>query len=101
MSAAALRQPHRQPQHRVCRHKPQCPAATAGNANAARVVDARPEEGWYLLCNGIVHRVDAVADDRANDWTTDWADDRGGDQGGDRTGDRTGSARRVRPGDAG
>jgi Family of unknown function (DUF5999) len=101
MSAAALRQPHRQPQHRACRHKPQCPAATAGNANAARVVDARPEEGWYLLCNGIVRRVDGVADDWANDRANDRADDWVDDRGGDRTGDRTGPARRVRPGDAG
>lgn len=55
MSAAALSQPHRQPQRGACRHKPQCPAATAGDADFARVVDARPELGWFLLCNGIVH----------------------------------------------
>ena len=55
MSAAALSQPHRQPQRGACRHKPQCPAAEAGDADCARVVDARPEQGWFLLCNGIVH----------------------------------------------
>src|SRR5690348_14908976 len=38
----------------MCQHYPQCPAATAGDHTAARVVAAHPEQGWYLLCNGVV-----------------------------------------------
>ncbi|GAA4622306.1 hypothetical protein GCM10023196_013950 [Actinoallomurus vinaceus] len=37
-----------------CPHRPQCPAATARNRAAARVVALHPEQGWSLLCNGVV-----------------------------------------------
>jgi hypothetical protein len=37
-----------------CTHVPHCPAATAADREAAHVVAARPEQGWSLLCNGIV-----------------------------------------------
>jgi Family of unknown function (DUF5999) len=38
----------------VCRHRPRCPAATAPDRDAARTVAAHPEQGWSLLCNGVV-----------------------------------------------
>ena len=39
---------------RICRHLPRCPAATAPDRHAARTVAAHPEQGWSLLCNGVV-----------------------------------------------
>jgi len=38
----------------MCRHFPHCPDADAPNRDAARVVSAHPEQGWSLLCNGVV-----------------------------------------------
>jgi hypothetical protein len=38
----------------MCQHQPECPAAEAVCREAARVVAAHPEQGWSLLCNGIV-----------------------------------------------
>jgi Family of unknown function (DUF5999) len=38
----------------VCDHVPPCPAATAADRDAARTVAAHPEQGWSLLCNGVV-----------------------------------------------
>jgi len=38
----------------VCRHSPRCPAATAPDRDAAHTVAAHPEQGWSLLCNGVV-----------------------------------------------
>ncbi|GLY84498.1 DUF5999 family protein [Actinoallomurus iriomotensis] len=38
----------------MCQHRPPCPAATAADHTAARVVASHPEQGWYLLCNGVV-----------------------------------------------
>lgn len=37
-----------------CRHEPGCPAADAHDRDAARTVAHHPEQGWSLLCNGIV-----------------------------------------------
>jgi hypothetical protein len=37
-----------------CRHKPPCPPATAPDHTAARIVALHPEQGWSLLCNGVV-----------------------------------------------
>jgi Family of unknown function (DUF5999) len=37
-----------------CRHTPCCPGADASDRDAAHVVSARPEQGWSLLCNGVV-----------------------------------------------
>jgi hypothetical protein len=42
------------PAIRVCRHTPACPAADAADRDAAHVVSAHPEQGWSLLCNGVV-----------------------------------------------
>jgi len=38
----------------ACHHFPPCPAATAPGRDAARTVAAHPEQGWSLLCNGVV-----------------------------------------------
>ena len=38
----------------TCHHFPPCPAATAPGRDAARTVAAHPEQGWSLLCNGVV-----------------------------------------------
>jgi hypothetical protein len=37
-----------------CAHYPACPSASAADHDAARVVAAHPEQGWNLLCNGVV-----------------------------------------------
>ena len=37
-----------------CQHSPCCPGADAFDRDAAHVVSARPEQGWSLLCNGVV-----------------------------------------------
>jgi hypothetical protein len=39
---------------RPCRHTPACPTADAADRDAAHVVSAHPEQGWSLLCNGVV-----------------------------------------------
>lgn len=39
---------------RPCPHQPACPAADAVDRDAAHVIAAHPEQGWSLLCNGIV-----------------------------------------------
>ena len=38
----------------MCQHQPPCPPASASDRGAARVVASRPEQGWSLLCNGVV-----------------------------------------------
>jgi hypothetical protein len=38
----------------MCQHEPQCPAAEDPRGQRAEIVVAHPEQGWYLLCNGIV-----------------------------------------------
>jgi hypothetical protein len=38
----------------MCEHAPICPSADATDHDAARVVAAHPEQGWSLLCNGVV-----------------------------------------------
>jgi len=37
-----------------CPHRPRRPAATDSDRDAARTVAAHPEQGWSLLCNGVV-----------------------------------------------
>jgi hypothetical protein len=37
-----------------CQHVPRCPSWEAPDHAAARVVAAHPEQGWSLLCNGVV-----------------------------------------------
>ncbi|GLX93633.1 MULTISPECIES: DUF5999 family protein [Herbidospora] len=38
----------------MCPHEPGCPSAEAQDREAARTVAAHPEQGWSLLCNGVV-----------------------------------------------
>jgi hypothetical protein len=38
----------------MCQHQPSCPPANAPDRDAAHVVASHPEQGWSLLCNGIV-----------------------------------------------
>ena len=38
----------------MCQHSPACPAAHAADHDAARVLSTHPEQGWSLLCNGVV-----------------------------------------------
>jgi len=37
-----------------CPHQPHCPPADASDCEAAHVVASHPEQGWSLLCNGVV-----------------------------------------------
>lgn len=38
----------------MCQHLPQCPPAYAPDHDAAQIVAGHPEQGWYLLCNGVI-----------------------------------------------
>ncbi len=38
----------------MCEHTPSCPPVDAPDRDAARVISSHPEQGWSLLCNGIV-----------------------------------------------
>jgi hypothetical protein len=42
------------PARPACAHIPACPTADAADRDAAHVVSAHPEQGWSLLCNGVV-----------------------------------------------
>jgi hypothetical protein len=37
-----------------CVHIPRCPRAEDPDRDAAHVVASHPEQGWSLLCNGVV-----------------------------------------------
>ncbi|HEX6873886.1 MAG TPA: DUF5999 family protein [Micromonosporaceae bacterium] len=38
----------------MCEHQPPCPSADAMDRVAARAVACHPEQGWTLLCNGVI-----------------------------------------------
>ncbi|MEU8968969.1 DUF5999 family protein [Streptomyces monashensis] len=38
----------------MCQHDPRCPTAQAEDRDAARTETSRPEQGWTLLCNGVL-----------------------------------------------
>ena len=38
----------------MCQHQPPCPPADASDREAAHVMASHPEQGWSLLCNGVV-----------------------------------------------
>lgn len=38
----------------MCTHEPRCPSAGDIARTAARVIAGHPEQGWSLLCNGVV-----------------------------------------------
>ena len=49
------------PEDDMCQHQPRCPDALAPDRTAAHVTVSYPEQGWSLLCNGIVLFDDAGA----------------------------------------
>ena len=52
----------------MCLHKPLCPSATSPDHSAAHTLAAHPEQGWSLLCNGVIVFDDSgelLADGRA------------------------------------
>lgn len=38
----------------MCPHQPPCPTSDEPDRDAARTLAAHPEQGWSLLCNGVV-----------------------------------------------
>jgi hypothetical protein len=38
----------------MCPHRPPCPPADRPDRDAARTIAFRPEQGWSLLCNGVI-----------------------------------------------
>ncbi len=38
----------------MCQHQPSCPGANDIDHDAARVIACHPEQGWSLLCNGVI-----------------------------------------------
>jgi hypothetical protein len=38
----------------TCPHVPRCPSAGASDHAAARVRVSHPDQGWSVLCNGVV-----------------------------------------------
>jgi hypothetical protein len=38
----------------MCLHRPQCPSADSLDRDAAHALAAHPEQGWSLLCNGVI-----------------------------------------------
>jgi hypothetical protein len=38
----------------MCDHQPPCPPAEAVDRDAARVVTSHFDQGWSLLCNGVI-----------------------------------------------
>ena len=39
----------------MCTHSPQCPGADSVSRTLAAVVAEHHEQGWALLCNGVIH----------------------------------------------
>lgn len=37
-----------------CRHSPACPSAEASDREAAHTIANYPQQGWSLLCNGVL-----------------------------------------------
>jgi hypothetical protein len=38
----------------MCPHSPHCPDAADPGREAAKVISGHPEQGWSLLCNGLI-----------------------------------------------
>jgi hypothetical protein len=38
----------------MCEHQPLCPTAGSADRESARLVAHHPEQGWSLLCNGVL-----------------------------------------------
>jgi hypothetical protein len=39
---------------RACAHEPCCPPPDAADREAAQILVSHPEQGWSLLCNGVI-----------------------------------------------
>jgi hypothetical protein len=42
------------PPHHGCPHSPPCPTADSADRDAARVASQHWDQGWSLLCNGVI-----------------------------------------------
>ncbi|OKJ15670.1 DUF5999 family protein [Kitasatospora sp. CB01950] len=38
----------------MCQHRTDCPSAESSDREAAESVASHPEQGWSLLCNGVL-----------------------------------------------
>jgi Family of unknown function (DUF5999) len=38
----------------MCPHQPPCPPVDRSDRAAARIIAFHPEQGWSLLCNGVI-----------------------------------------------
>ncbi|GAB7050876.1 MULTISPECIES: DUF5999 family protein [Catenuloplanes] len=38
----------------MCQHQSPCPTSDATDREAAKVIASFPEQGWSLLCNGVI-----------------------------------------------
>jgi len=38
----------------MCQHQPPCPTADSADREAALLTASHPEQGWSLLCNGVL-----------------------------------------------
>lgn len=38
----------------MCPHQPPCPSSDGPDRDAAKTLASHPEQGWSLLCNGVV-----------------------------------------------
>ena len=38
----------------MCQHQPPCPTASSADRESARLMAHHPEQGWSLLCNGVL-----------------------------------------------
>lgn len=38
----------------MCQHQPRCPESRAPDHLAARIIAGHPEQGWSMLCNGVI-----------------------------------------------
>lgn len=38
----------------MCQHQPPCPTAESADRESARLMAHHPEQGWSLLCNGVL-----------------------------------------------
>lgn len=54
LEASSPNAAHSAPAKHACAHTPACPAAEAADHEAAVPIASHPEQGWSLLCNGVV-----------------------------------------------
>ncbi|MET3985644.1 hypothetical protein ABIC27_003522 [Streptomyces sp. PvR034] len=57
MNDASSRSTQTTPQRKnvsMCQHQPACPSADSADREAAHPVANHPEQGWSLLCNGVL-----------------------------------------------